>query len=122
MTSQGEFLKYIKEERFDKFFISELREATPEQISLIGESIFGGNHGPLSYGYPEFIEKFKKKYGIGEFTTTDKVIMNYVNDSVVKDDYYTDKLINVEGDTERVLVKKPTFNEVMKEIKKIREQ
>lgn len=122
MTSQEEYLKYIKEEKYEEFFVDELKEATPEQIKIIGVPIFGDNLASLDHSHPIFLGKFRRKYGIGPFSTNDKVIMNYINGRVTKGDYYTEKLINVEGDRESVLVKKPTFNEAMEEIKRIREQ
>lgn len=122
MASRKEYLRYIKERRYEKFFVDELKEATPEQVKVIGVAIFGEHLALLDHSHPIFMGGFRRKYGIGEFTTNDKVIMNYINGRVVKDDYYADRLINLEGDTERILVKKPTFDEAIKEIKRIREQ
>ncbi|HLQ98132.1 MAG TPA: hypothetical protein VK135_05525 [Candidatus Dormibacteraeota bacterium] len=45
--------------------------------------------------------------------------MNYINGQVIKDDYYIERLINVERHRERVLVKNQTFDEAMQEIRKI---
>lgn len=122
MISQEQYREYIKEGKFEKFFVEELKEATPEQIKIIGVPIFGEHLPSLDHSHPIFLGKFRRKYGIGPFSTNDKVIMNYINGRVTKGDFYTERLINVEGDRERVLVKKPTFEEAMKEIKRIREQ
>lgn len=119
MTSQTPYLAYIKDWKYEKFFADELKKATAEQVKGIGVAIFGENLGPLSYSYPEFIEGFKKKYGVSECSTIDKVKMNYINGQVIKDDYYIERLINVERHRERVLVKNQTFDEAMQEIRKI---
>lgn len=90
---------------YKDWFLDIFKNANKEQIQTVGTAAFGSIISYLKSDRKDIIDSFKKDYGIGQETYTDRLIFKYVTKNI--EDY------------EKFSLEKPTLEEAIEKIQNI---